>query len=159
MSLEDVFSGAMTALVYYNAYMNSVAEEIGEDKATSLGIKMGETMGAMQGQMLKEQAGDIEIDALAAFELMGNIYTGLGIGTEVIEESPQAVIAKAGRCPEYEAAKMLGMDDKKIEDRCRKVYLAFGNTIVSQLNPDLSVELRKFRSSADDFCEEVVVKT
>lgn len=40
MSQDDVFSGAMTALVFLNAYMNTVAEEIGEDKANSLATKM-----------------------------------------------------------------------------------------------------------------------
>ena len=159
MSQEDVFSGAMAATVFLTAYMNTVAEEIGEDKAISLGTKMCETMGAVQGQMLKEQAGDIEIGAKAAYEILANVYNGLGISSEVIEENPQAVIAKTSRCPVYEAAKMLGMDEKTIEDRCRKVNLAFGNTMVSQLNPGLSVELKKFRSSADDFCEEAVVQT
>ncbi len=159
MSQEDVFSGSMTALVFLTAYMNTVAEEIGEDKAISLATKMSETMGTIQGQMQREQAGDIEIDAIAAHEIMGNVQKGLGISTEVIEESPQAVIAKTSRCPVYEAAKMLGMDDKTIEDRCRKVSLALSNAVVKQLNPGLSVELKKFRSSADDFCEEAVVKT
>ncbi|MEE9517466.1 MAG: hypothetical protein V3V52_10195, partial [Candidatus Adiutricales bacterium] len=99
MSQEDVFSGSMTALVFLTAYMNTVAEEIGEDKAISLATKMSETMGTIQGQMQREQAGDIEIDAIAAHEIMGNVQKGLGISTEVIEESPQAVIAKVGRCP------------------------------------------------------------
>lgn len=116
-------------------------------------------MGAIQGQMLKGQAGDIEIDAKEAHEIMGTIRDGLGINAEVIEESPQAVIIKVGRCPVYEAAKMLGMDDKKIEDRCLKSSLALDNAVVKQLNPDLSVELRKFRSSADDFCEEAILLT
>jgi hypothetical protein len=49
------------------------------------------------------------------------------------------------------------MDEKAIEASCRGGSLGFMDAVAKQLNPDLSYELVKFRSSADDYCEEIVV--
>ena len=50
MGMEDVFNGAKSAMTFYDAYLKTVAEEIGMDQAVSLHTKMFETMGEMQGQ-------------------------------------------------------------------------------------------------------------
>jgi hypothetical protein len=52
---------------------------------------------------------------------------------------------------------MLGMDGKTIEAMCRVSSIRFDDMRVKQLNPSLSLRLRKFRSAPDDFCEEEVV--
>ncbi|MBW2410587.1 MAG: hypothetical protein JRF72_12370, partial [Deltaproteobacteria bacterium] len=57
MGIEDTYNGAASAMTFFNAYIQTVAEEIGMDKAVGLYTKMCENMGAMQGGMLKEQAG------------------------------------------------------------------------------------------------------
>ena len=51
MGMEDVFNGAKSALTFYDAYLKTVGEEIGMDKAVSLHTKMFETMGEMQGSI------------------------------------------------------------------------------------------------------------
>ena len=107
--------------------------------------------------MPKEQAGIEECDAKAATELAETFIEGLGIGSEVIQESPQEVVSKVGRCPLYEAAQLLGLDAETIEGLCRAGALKFMDAMVKQLNPNLSYQLRKFRSAADDFCEEAIV--
>ena len=61
MSREDTFNGATAGLMHKYAYMNTVAQEIGWDRARALYTKMGEEMGAVQGKMIKEQAGVEEI--------------------------------------------------------------------------------------------------
>jgi hypothetical protein len=158
MGTEDTLNGATAAMTLFNAYMGTVAEEIGMDRAGSLFTKMCENMGAMQGKMMKEQTGTEEIDTKTAWSLVKNVPESLGISSEVVEESPQEVVVKLGKCPIYSSAEMLGMDAETIETMCRTGSAKLMDTVVKQLNPNLSHQLRKFRSSADDFCEEAIIK-
>jgi hypothetical protein len=157
MAIEDVFNGAKSAFTFYFAYLNTVAQEIGMERALALHTKMCEAMGAMQGKMMKEQAAIEEFDAKAAYSLTKSVPESIGISMEVVEESPQRVAFKTGRCPIYEAAQMVGLDAKTIEAICRAGALRFMDTAAKQLNPNLGHQLRKLRSAADDFCEEEIV--
>jgi hypothetical protein len=156
--IEDTFNGSKNALTTFFAYFNAVAQEIGMERALALHTKMAEVRGANMGKMLKEQSALEEFDPKAAASLARNsIEKGYGISSEVIEESPQSVVFKVGRCPLYEAAQELGLDAEVIETLCRAGALRFMYTTVKQLNPNLNYKLRKFRSAADDFCEEEIV--
>jgi hypothetical protein len=158
MAAEDTFNGARNAFSFVFAYINTVGQEIGMERAIALDTKMCEMMGAVQGKMLKEQAGMEEIDAQTAAVLTGKlIEEAFGIKSEVAETSPQRVVTRVSRCPLYEAAQTLGMDAAAIEALCRAGAIRNMDTLTKQLNPDLSYQLNKFRSSADDFCEEVIV--
>jgi hypothetical protein len=157
MAIDDVFNGAKTALGFFHAYANTVAEEIGMERAAGLMTKTSENMGAMQGKMMKEQAGIKEFDAKAAWSTVKIIHDGLGQNYEVSEESPQRVVLRVGRCPVYEAARTLGMEAKAIEAGCRSGPVRFMDAAFKQLNPNLNGRLRKFRSTPDDFCEEEII--
>jgi hypothetical protein len=158
LGMEDVFNGAKSAMTFYDAYLKTVAEEIGMDRAVSLHTKMFETMGAMQGTMIKEQAGTEEIDTKAALSLAKSVPESLGISMEVLEENPQSVVFKVSKCPIYEAAQMMGVDAETIETLCRSGPVRFMDAVTKQLNPNYSYQLQRFRSGADDFCEEVIVQ-
>lgn len=158
MGMEDVFNGAKSAMTFYDAYLKTVAEEIGMDQAVSLHTKMFETMGEMQGKMIKEQAGTEEIDTKAALSLVKSAPESLGITMEVVEESPQRVSFKVSKCPIYEAAQMMGVEPETIEALCRSGPVRFMDAMTKQLNPNFSYQLQRFRSGADDFCEEVIVQ-
>jgi len=158
MGIEDTFNGAMTAFTLFHAYLNAVAEEISMERALQLQTKVCETMGAMQGQMMKEQASTEEVDIKAAVPIVKSVPESFGISMEVLEENPQSVVFKVGRCPVYEASQLLGMDAKTIEAVCRAGGAKLMAAVTRQLNPNFSYELRKFRSSADDFCEEALVQ-
>ena len=157
MAIEDTFNGAKNESSFFYAYFNAVAQEIGMERALALNTKMAEVMGANMGKMIKEQAGVEEFDAKTAASLARKFSEGIGGITEVIEESPQKAVIKYGRCPGYEAAQEVGLDAKTIEAECRAGALRVLDTMVKQLNPDLNYKLTKFRSSADDFCEEEIV--
>lgn len=157
MAIEDTFNGAKNAYIYYFAYLTMVAEEIGMERAIALDTKMCETNGAAQGKMIKEQADFEEYDAKAVASLAENYVESIGISSEVIEESPQKVSKKVGRCPLYEAAQELGLDVETIETLCRAGPVRDMDSMVKQLNPNLNYQLRKFRSATDNFCEEVIV--
>ncbi len=158
MAVEDKFNGAKNAFTFFFAYLNTVAQEIGMEQAAALSTKVDETMGATGGKRIKEQAGTGQFDAKAAAVLARNsIEEGFGITSEVIEESPQRAAFRIGRCPVYEAAQAAGLDVKNVEALCHAGPLKYMNAMVKQLNPNLSYQLRKFRSAADDFCEEAIV--
>ena len=86
MASEDAFGGAKMAFTFYDAYLNTVAEEIGMERALSLHTKMCETMGAMQGKMMKEQTDIKEFDAKAAHLMIKSSAESIGISMEVLEE-------------------------------------------------------------------------
>ncbi len=158
MGVEDTFNGAKSGLTFMHAYLNTVGQEIGMEQAVSLDAKTCKTLGTMQGMMIKEQAGTEELDTRAAAQILGNlIEESFGIPSEVTEESPSKTVCKVGRCPVYEAAQTVGMNSKDIEATCRAGAINFMDAVTKQLNPNLSYKLIKFRSSADDFCEEAVV--
>ena len=157
MAIEDTFNGAKMAYTSFFAYLNTVAQEIGMERALALITKTDEATGAKAGKMIKDQAGVEELDAKAAVLQAINFIKGIGIISEVIEESPQKVVYKCGRCPLYEAAQEVGMDAETIETLCRAGGLKFMETMFKQFNPNLNYRLRKFRSAADDFCEEEIV--
>ena len=119
---------------------------------------MCESMGTMQGKILKEQAGAEELDVKAAWSLVKSIPVGIGIGAEVIKESQQEIVIKAGKCPLYTAGQMLGFDNETMETMCRKGSARLMDTMTKELNPNLTYQLRKFRSGADDFCEEAIIQ-
>ena len=158
MAIEDTYNGATAAMTFMNAYIKTVAEEMGMDRAVNLLTKMCESMGTMQGKMLKEQAGAEELDVKAAWSLVKTVPVGIGIGAEVIKESQNEIVIKAGKCPLYSAGQMLGLDNETMENMCRKGSARLMDTMTKELNPNLSYELRKFRSGADDFCEEAIIK-
>ena len=158
MAIEDTYNGAASAMTFMNAYIKTVAEEIGMDRAVGLLNKMCESMGAMQGKILKEKAGDEELDVAAAWSLVKRVPEGIGIGAEVIKENSEEIVVKMGRCPLYSAGQMLGMDNNTIETMCRNGPARLMDTITKALNPNLSYELRKFRSGEEDFCEEAIIQ-
>jgi len=157
MAIEDAFMGSRTALMLFDAYVNTVAQEIGRKRAVALMAKMCESIGAMRGKMMKEQSGIKEFDAKTAWSLVKSLKDILGESHEVLEESSQRVLVRNGRCPFYEAAQTLAMDANTIETSCHAGPMRLMDSVVKQLNPNLNLQVRKFRSTPEDFCEEEIV--
>ena len=158
MASVDTLHGAKNAFTFFYAYLNAVAQKIGMEQAIALDTSVSEMMGAAQGQSIKAQAGLDEIDLAKAAELVGDsIEQGFGIHSEVIEESGEKVVTKCSRCPIYEAAQVVGMDNKTIEAVCRASALRYMDAMVKEWNPNLSFRLRESRSSADCHCIEELV--
>lgn len=158
MAVQDTFNGAKSGLTFMQAYLSTVGQEIGMEQALALDTKTCQMLGKAQGMMIREQDGNEEIDSRAAAQILGNlIEKSFGIPIEVTDERPNKTTCKVGRCPVYESAEMIGMDNKDIEAGCKAGAITFMDSAAKQLNPKLSYKLTKFRSSADDFCEETVV--
>jgi len=157
MATADTFHGAKNAFSFFFAYLNTVGQDIGMERAIALDTRMCETLGSAMGKAIKEKAGIEEIDAMGVDALTGGyIDDALGFSSEVIQKSGNRVVYKIGRCPIYEAAQELGMDDATVETICRASAIRFMDTRVKQINPHLSYQLNEFRSSADNFCIEEV---
>ena len=157
MATKDAFTGAKTGFMFFVTFFNAVAQEIGMERTLGIMTKMSENMGAMQGKMMKQQAGTKEIDAKTAWSLLKTAVEDLVLSFQIVEESPKRVVVRAGRCAVFEAAQALGIDAKNVEAVCKAGGNRFDDMLVKQLNPSLSFRLRKFRSTADDFCEEEVI--
>ena len=158
MANADTLRGAKTAFTFFYAYLNAVAQEIGMERAVAIDAEISEMMGLAQGQAIKSQVDLEEIDLATASALANaGIDEGLGISSEVTEESAERIVSKVGRCPIYEAAQAVGMDNTTIEAICRATAIRYMDAMVKQWNPNLSYRLREFRSSADGHCIEEVV--
>lgn len=155
MASADTFSGAKNAFTYMFAYVNTVGEDIGMERALNLDTKMCMAMGTAQGMAMKEQAGMEPSSPQVVASLTERfLEDGLGITSQTLEEDAQKRLFKVGRCPLYEAAEALGMDNASIESLCRSGAIQFMDSLVKQLNPALSYQLREFRSSAEESCIE-----
>ena len=53
---------------------------------------------------------------------------------------------------------MLELDNMTMETMCRGGPARLMDTISKQINPNLTYQLRKFRSGAEDFCEEAIMQ-
>jgi hypothetical protein len=158
MANQETFLGAKNLATFFYAYLNAVTREIGMERAIALDTHVSEMMGVAQGQAIKAQAGQDEIDlATAAGMVYATIEEGMGISSEVIEESAERIVSKIGRCPIYEAAQAVGMDNESIEAECHASAICYMDAMLKQWNPNLSYRLQEFRSSADGHCIEEVV--
>ena len=157
MSPGEALNAATRAFTMFNAYVQAVGQEIGQERAVGLVSKTFENMGVQQTRMMKQQSGIEEFDAKTAFSLLSNVPKTIGIQMEFVEESPQKVVAKSRKCPIYEAAHAMGIDHATIEHMCRSGPGRFMDVAARQLNPGLSYRLKKFKSGPDDFCEEEMV--
>ena len=157
MAIEDIFHGAKSGLTFLDAYINTVAQTLGEEQALAFDTMACETLGAAQGKMVKTQSGMDECDLRTSSQLLQNlIKEGFGIRSDVIKETPRKITINVRRCPVYESMQALGMDAKAIEANCRAGAIQFMDATAKQLNPELRYQLTKFRSSADDYCKETI---
>lgn len=158
MAAEDVFRGAASAFSQMHAYRNRVAQDFGIDKALDMDAEVCAGLGGIRGKQMREAAGGDPLDLEVGREALArSILEDFGIGAKVSREGPGEVTMEVGRCPVYEAARALGMDSATIEAVCRATAMTYMDAMAKELNPRLGYELRRFRSSAEDCCEEAVV--
>jgi len=157
MKPNETFQGAKAAFTYHNFYLTTVGQEFGIAKAIALESLMCNNIGAMQGKFIRDKSGIKAFDAKIAYRIVKNVPEGYGIIGEVLEESPEKVRFKCRNCSIYEGAQNAGLDEKTREAICRKGSIRYMDAMVKQLHPNLSYRLMKYRTSADDFCEEEIV--
>jgi hypothetical protein len=145
-------------LTFLFAYQNIVAREIGMERALALNSRMAKAMGTAQGKALKERVDVEEIPPNLAASLAGTfLEQALGIESRVAEGNTKKAVIEVDRCPIYEAAEALGMENAGIEALCRAGSIQYMDALIKQFNPDLDYDLTQFRPSADVPCMESIV--
>jgi hypothetical protein len=158
MIVADTFTGAKSGLTFLFAYQSTVAQDIGKERALALNSRMTQALGSAQGKALRERVEVKEIPPKLAASLVGEfLERALGIRSQAVEGSAEGVVIEVGRCPIYEAAEALGMEHAAIEALCRAGSIPYMDALIKQFNPDLAYDVRRFRSSADTPCIEVIV--
>ncbi len=157
MKTEATFNGVKNGLIFLQAFQNKVVQEIGKERTLELDAMSSAELGATQGMMLKEQIGENNLDAIFASKIIFKyLEQELGVTPVMKEESPDKVVYSCGRCPIFESYHLFGADNKDIETACRASAVGFMDALVKQLNPELNYELIRFRSEADDSCDEAI---
>ena len=154
MPAEERFAAAQAAMAFFNAYVNTVSDEIGSERAMALYARTAEQAGEMQGKMARKEAGDQDLEADAAYSILRAIPDSMGILGEVLEEGPSLVRVSVPKCSIYESYLMAGLDEAAMQARCRHGSMRFMDTEAKQLNPRLTFQLSKFRASPNNVCLE-----
>ena len=141
---------------FHQAFVNTVAADIGVERATALTTKMGEASGCCAGW-----AGESAGRAGRHEGLRRNSGTP---GMQPVRRRPwhhhrghgarrsRSCSTQVGRCPVFEAARLHGPRySKPARAGCRAGAIKFMDTVVKQLNPNLRYELRKYRSAPGGF--------
>ena len=158
MANKDTFDGVKAGLMMYDALLLGVAEQFGMERAVALQSKVTEKIGAMQEPLTIKRKTTKNYDARAVEPLVRAAYKGLGSSIKIVEESLHCVLVQCSRCPNYEAARELGIDHPVIERWCRAGRIKSVETMIKLLNPELSFRLVRFRRTPEDFCEEEIVE-
>lgn len=162
MSNKEIFNVAVTVYTNFYEYVNLVGKEIGLERALELLTKQNEASGVEVGQMIKEKTGGKVLNVKDTAREIRILAKGIGGIDVVIKQNNQCVATKtgSGKCPNYEAARAAGLDNDTIKKLCTAGSGRFLDTVVKQLNPDLTYRVTKFRSGPDDFCvEETIVSS
>jgi serine/threonine-protein kinase len=110
-------------------------------------------------QGLKDRASTLRMDAKTAATLLLELVVVVGFEPELLEEGPNRVLFKTGRCPIYVAGRALGLDHSAIEALCRTRILPRIDRAAKELDPRLRWGLVQFRAGKDDSCIEEILMT
>ena len=152
---EQAYNAAMNMTGMLGAFFNTVAEEIGREQALASLSKSLENLGAMSGKMTKEQMGIEKLDVSTVGSIMKGMGETYGLTSEV-KEGPNTVLVKNYMCPFYDGLRAAGFDHEAIEAFCRHGPATMVESFFGQIDPTIKYQLKKFRSSAEDFCEEEI---
>lgn len=91
-------------------------------------------------------------------DTMIEMAKGIGGIDTVIEQDDRHIctLTAMGKCPVYEAGHEIGLSDECIEKICRASSLAFLNSVVQALNPDLCYKVQAFRDESLGGCVEEI---
>ena len=144
----DPFAATRDMLVLFYSYVAEVGKEIGTEKALELAKNLSERSGSQVGEMLKKQVeGD---DCKAAWDLMQILNKNIPRPIEVIEETPQKISMKIGKCPMADASKIVGLP---VDMMCQNIFLPMTEAAVKAINPNMRAGV-KCRTSPKEPCEE-----
>lgn len=158
MSEKDVFEGAKVAYIAYFSYVKVLMDKYGTEEALKLMTKSDTIRGISAGADIKAEAGGRDFTVKETMDTIVEMAKGIGGIDTVLEvsEDRARTVTELGKCPVYEAGRAVGMEDELIEKLCRASSLAFLNSVVQQLNPELGYYVTEFRSETYQGCVEEI---
>jgi hypothetical protein len=139
----------------YGALFNSLAKEVGMEKALKMHAAVGIPFGDQLGKTLKEQLAGKKVNIKALNKILQPMMSGMGFDAEVKEG--KSLTLRVAKCPMYEGFKMAGLDHKTIEKMCSAMSKAEYDAINNHF-PELEGKV-KFRESPSGSCiEEFIIK-
>jgi len=140
----------------YGALFNTVAKEVGIEKALKMHAAVGAPFGDQIGKALEEQLAGKKVNIRTLNRVLKPMMSSMGFDPEVTK-GPKSLTIKVAKCPMYEGFKMAGLDHKTIEKMCSAMSQAEYDAI-SKHYPKLEGKV-KFRESSKDPCvEEFIIK-
>jgi len=157
---EKSFLGVKRAYSVLFSYIISVIENLGSDKALEILKEVVQKRGREDGSELKIRLGIVNdkiIDGLAVYSAF---IQDSGMKFDVIKETKEKIVLRIGKCPVFEASHEAIVDCQYFGERmCRLIYLPLASALVSVINPNLSVDLVRYRTFHDGYCiEEMSLK-
>lgn len=150
--------GATTGYVFLGAYEKAMLAEFGQERATALHEEVLQFLTQTYAQMIRDETGMEEFDLEAIYSIISKLLgENMGYVFTVIERTPTRIMYTLGRCPIYDSSELLGMEGAVLQERCEPMALAFLNSLLKELNPNVSAHLNSFRQTADDYCIESLV--
>lgn len=153
---DDVFSGAKVAYMAYFSYVKTVMEKLGEEEALRLMTISDQARGQKAGREIRGTQPAYTLEK--TMETIVKMAKGIGGIDTVIEQDDRHIctLTAMGKCPTYEAGHEIGMSDEQIEKICRASSLAFLNSVVQELNPELCYQVRSFQDQEQRGCVEEI---
>jgi hypothetical protein len=156
MTKVDAHQTWVEAMSMYGALFNSVAKEVGIEKALKMHAAVGEPFGDQIGKALEEQLAGKKVNIRTLNKVLKPMMIGMGYDPEV-KKGPKSLTIQVAKCPMYEGFKMAGLDHKTIEKMCSAMSQAEYDAI-SKHFPKLEGRV-KFRGSSKETCvEEFIIK-
>lgn len=159
MKEKNEFTGAVDVYRSYFGCINTMIQELGAEKVLAMMSESDKQHGIQAGQEIRAGSGGEDFDIPKALHTIIDMAGDIGGKDTILDVSDThgSTVTKFGKCPVYEGAKAVGMDDAEIEQICRAGSLVFLNSVVKQLNPKLKYKVSAFRSEEYGGCVEEIV--
>ena len=147
MNYEESYKSRIGLMVHFGEFIKTVMEDQGLEKA----LEYARTQ-AMRREREKSESPLTPIEARDRLVRV-NQMTGIDSNVELIGDE---VIATNGRCVFYDGWIASGLTPAEVEKLCRVRFNAYGESLWKTMNPNIEVELRKYKKSPEDTCLEVL---
>jgi len=156
-SSNKSFFGVKRAYGVLFSYIISVIESLGSDKALEILKEVVQKRGRKDGLALKRRLGVVNDNIFDGLAVYSAFIQDSGINFAVIEETDEKIVLRIGKCPVFEASHEIILDCQYFGERmCRLIYLPLASAVVNVINPNLRVDLVRYRTFHDGFCIEEI---
>jgi hypothetical protein len=147
MGYEESYNKRMGLMVLFGEYFKAVKEDLGMEKA----LEYANTQ-------IIDRAFDPPESPYSPLEVRDrlrglNPMAGISSKVELIGDE---VVSTNGKCVFYDGWIAAGLSPVEVEQLCRVRFDAYGENPWKKMNPNIEVELRKYKQNPEDTCIEVL---